>query len=181
MVRVLIALRRTVVRNQLARTNAAMLLIGAGLVLLSAVGTIWLGLVTYPNQAAATNVLALVFLLWAGGRIAQSALAGDAVLRPELFSLLPLDRRRLARSLLVVGLLDPAGAFMAIAFCALIARGAPLGGAATAVGPAPGRGRPGGGPRDCGRGGGRAVVAGAGERAVDDRGGIARPRLATRA
>jgi ABC-2 type transport system permease protein len=133
MVRVLIALRRTVVRNQLARTNAAMLVIGAGLVLLSAVGTIWLGLVTYPNQAAATNVLALVFLLWAGGRIAQSALAGDAVLRPELFSLLPLDRRRLARSLLVVGLLDPAGAFMAIAFCALIARGAPLGGAATAV------------------------------------------------
>ena len=97
MVRVLIALRRTIVRNQLARTNPAMLLIGAGLVLLSALGTIWLGLVSYPSQAAATDVLALVFLLWAGGRVAQRALAGDAVLRPELFSLLPLDRRRLAR------------------------------------------------------------------------------------
>ena len=133
MVRILIALRRTVLRNQLARTNPAMLLIGAGLVFLSALGTIWLGLVAYPSQAAATDVLALVFLLWVGGRVAQSALAGDAVLRPELFSLLPLDRRRLARSLLVVGLLDPAGAFMAIAFAALIARAASLGAAPTAV------------------------------------------------
>jgi len=133
MVRILIALRRTVLRNQLARTNPAMLLIGAGLVLLSALGTIWLGLVAYPNHAAATDVLALVFLLWVGGRVAQSALAGDAVLRPELFSLLPLDRRRLARSLLIVGLLDPAGVFMAIAFAALIARAAGLGAAPTAV------------------------------------------------
>ncbi|HEX4092722.1 MAG TPA: hypothetical protein VHZ33_28725 [Trebonia sp.] len=133
MVRVLIALRRTILRNQLARTNPAMLLVGAGLVLVSAVGTIWLGLVTYPSEAAATDVLALVFLLWVGGRIAQSALAGDAVLRPEVFSLLPLDRRRLARALLAVGLLDPAGVFMAIAFCALIARAASLGAAPTAV------------------------------------------------
>jgi ABC-2 type transport system permease protein len=133
MVRILIALRRTVLRNQLARTNPAMLLIGAGLVFLSALGTIWLGLVAYPNQAAATDVLALVFLLWVGGRVAQSALAGDAVLRPEVFSLLPLDRRRLARSLLVVGLLDPAGVFMAIAFAALIARAARLGAPATAI------------------------------------------------
>jgi ABC-2 type transport system permease protein len=133
MVRILIALRRTVLRNQMARTNPAMLLTGAALVLLSAVGTIWLGVVTYPSQAAATDVLALIFLLWIGGRLAQSALAGDAVLRPELFSLLPLDRRRLARSLLVVGLLDPAGVFMAIAFCALIARAASLGAGPTAV------------------------------------------------
>jgi len=75
MVRILIALRRTILRNQLARTNPAMLLTGAGLVFLSALGTIWLGLVTYPKQAAATDVLALVFLLWVGGRVAQSALA----------------------------------------------------------------------------------------------------------
>jgi len=133
MVRILIGLRRTILRNQLARSNPAMLLVGAGLVLLSAAGTIWLGLAAYPSQAAATDVLALVFLLWVGGRVAQTALAGDAVLRPELFSLLPLDRRRLARSLLAVGLLDPAGAFTAIAFAALIARAAGLGATATAV------------------------------------------------
>jgi len=133
MVRVLIALRRTILRNQLARTNQATLLVGAGVVLLSAVGTIWLGLVSYPSLAAGTAVLALVFLLWAGGRVAQSALAGDAVLRPEVFALLPLDRGRLARSLLIVGLLDPAGVFMAIAFSALIARAAGLGAGPTVI------------------------------------------------
>ena len=133
MVRILIALRRTILRNQLARTNPAMLLTGAGVVLISALGTIWLGLVSYPDPAAATDVLALVFLLWVAGRVTQSALAGDAVLRPEVFSLLPLERRRLARSLLIVGLLDPAGVFTAIAFGALIAWGARLGAAAAAV------------------------------------------------
>jgi ABC-2 type transport system permease protein len=133
MVRILIALRRTILRNQLARTNPAMLLTGAGLVLISALGTIWLGLVSYPDPAAATDVLALVFLLWVAGRVTQSALAGDAVLRPEVFSLLPLERRRLARSLLIVGLLDPAGVFMAIAFGALIARSARLGAAPAAI------------------------------------------------
>jgi ABC-2 type transport system permease protein len=127
MVRILIALRRTIIRHQLARTNPAALLVGAVLVLISALGTIWLGLVSYPTPAAATDVLALLFALWLGGRVAQSALAGDAVLRPEVFSLLPLERRRLAFSLLGVGLLDPAGLFTAIAFAALIARGARLG------------------------------------------------------
>ena len=127
MVRILIALRRTIIRHQLARTNPAALLVGAVLVLISALGTSWLGLVSYPTPAAATDVLALLFALWLGGRVAQSALAGDAVLRPEVFSLLPLERRRLAFSLLVVGLLDPAGVFTAIAFAALIARGARLG------------------------------------------------------
>src|ERR1700728_2963263 len=80
MVHVLIALRRTILRNQLARTNPAMLLTGAVLVLISAVGTIWLGLVSYPNPDAATDVLALVFLLWVAGRVTQSALAGAAPL-----------------------------------------------------------------------------------------------------
>ena len=133
MVHILIALRRTILRNQLARTNPAMLLTGAVLVLISALGTIWLGLVSYPNPDAATDVLALVFLIWVAGRVTQSALAGDAVLRPEVFSLLPLERRRLARSLLVVGLLDPAGLFTAIAFGSLIAWGARLGAAPAAI------------------------------------------------
>jgi ABC-2 type transport system permease protein len=83
MVRILIALRRTIVRHQLARTSPAVLLAGAGVVFISALGTIWLGLVPYPDPAAATDVLALLFALWLGGRVAQSALAGDVVLRPE--------------------------------------------------------------------------------------------------
>ena len=134
MVRVLIALRRVIIAHQMARTNPAALLAGAVLVLISALGTIWLGLVSYPTPGSATAVLALLFLLWLGGRVAQSALAGDAVLRPEVFSLLPLDRRRLAFSLLAVGLLDPAGVFTAIAFAALIARGARLGAGPAIIG-----------------------------------------------
>jgi ABC-2 type transport system permease protein len=127
MVRVLIALRRTVLRHQAARTNPAALVVTAVLVLASAVGTIWVGLVRYPSLAAGTSVLALVLALWLGGRTAQSALGGDPVLRPELFSLLPLPRRRLAFSLLAVGALDPGGLFLAVALGALIARGARLG------------------------------------------------------
>jgi ABC-2 type transport system permease protein len=127
MVRVLIALRRTVLRHQAARTNPAALVVTAVLVLVSAVGTIWVGLVRYPSLAAGTSVLALVFALWLGGRTAQSALGGDPVLRPELFSLLPLPRRRLAFSLLAVGAFDPGGLFLAVALGALIARGARLG------------------------------------------------------
>jgi ABC-2 type transport system permease protein len=134
MVHILIALRRTIVRHQLARTSPAVLLAGAGVVLVSALGTVWLGLVRYPDPADGTAVLALLFALWLGGRVAQSALAGDAVLRPEIFSLLPLPRRRLAFSLLAVGLLDPAGLFMAVAYAALIARGARLGLAAAVTG-----------------------------------------------
>ena len=116
MVRILIAMRRTIVGHQLARTSKAALLVGAGVVLL----------VSYPDPAAASGVLALLFTLWLGGRVAQSALTGEPVLRPELFSLLPLSRRRLAFSLLVVGALDPAGVFIAVAFAALIAEGRPI-------------------------------------------------------
>jgi ABC-2 type transport system permease protein len=133
MVHVLISLRRTIVRHQLARTNPAASLVMAALVLLSALGTCWVGLASYPDLAGGTDVLALLFLLWLGGRIAQTALAGDPVLRPELFSLLPLSRRKLALRLLVVGALDPAGLFMAVAFVALFGYGVRLGAGPAAV------------------------------------------------
>ena len=116
MVRVLIALRRTILRNQLARTNPAMLLAGAGLVLLSAVGTIWLGLVRVPDaggrhRRARAGVPAL------GGRPGRAERArGRRRAAAGAVQPAAADRRRLARSLLVVGLLDPAGVFMAIAF-----------------------------------------------------------------
>ena len=70
---------------------------------------------------------------WAAGS-RKAALAGDAVLRPEVFGLLPAGTRRLAFSLLAVGMLDPAGPFTAVAFAALIARGARLGIVPAAVG-----------------------------------------------
>jgi ABC-2 type transport system permease protein len=136
MVRVLTALRKTVLAHQAARTNPAALLVLAVLILASALGTVWAGLVRYPSLGAGTSVLALVFVLWLGGRTAQSALGGDPVLRPELFALLPLPRRRLAFSLLAVGALDPGGLFLAVALTALIALGARLGTAPAITGAA---------------------------------------------
>ena len=65
-----------------------------------------------------------------GGRIAQSALAGEPFLRPEMFSLLPLPtRRRLGWSLLLVGLLDPANVLVAVALSAVLVHGIRLGAA----------------------------------------------------
>ena len=100
MVRVLIGLRRTIARHQLAGTSTAVLAVTATLVLVTAVATLLTGLLSYPRAVTATDVLALVSLLWTGGRIAQSALSGEPFLRPEIFSLLPLPRRRLGWSLL---------------------------------------------------------------------------------
>ena len=135
MVSLLIDLRRTVTRHQLQRTGKGWL-VGAGLLgLASAVGTLALGIVHYGNPDVATDVLALLFALWLAGRCAQTVLAGgDATLRPELFALLGVRRRRLALALLAVGLLDPGLALLAIALGALIASGAQAGPAAALVG-----------------------------------------------
>lgn len=135
MVSLLIDLRRTVTRHQLQRTGKGWL-VGAGLLgLASAAGTLALGIVHYGNPDVTTDVLALLFALWLAGRCAQAVMAGgDATLRPELFALLGVRRRRLALALLAVGLLDPGLALLAIALGALIASGAQAGLAAALVG-----------------------------------------------
>ena len=130
MVRVLIGLRRAVARHQLAGTSTAALAVTAALVLVAAVATLLTGWMSYAREATATDVLALVSLLWIGGRIAQSALSGEPFLRPEMFSLLPLPRRRLGWSLLLVGLLDPANVLAAVALSAVLVHGIRLGPAA---------------------------------------------------
>ena len=130
MVRVLIGLRRAVARHQLSRAPTAALVVTSLLVLVTAIATLLTGWVSYAGEATATDVLALVSLLWIGGRIAQSALSGEPFLRPEMFSLLPLPRRRLGWSLMLVGLLDPANALAAIALGAVLVHGIRLGPAA---------------------------------------------------
>ena len=130
MVRVLIGLRRAIARHQLTGTSTAAVAVTAALALVTAVATLLTGWMSYAREATATDVLALVSLLWIGGRIAQSALAGEPFLRPEMFSLLPLPRRRLAWSLLLIGLLDPAGVLVAVALSAVLVHGVRLGPAA---------------------------------------------------
>ena len=135
MVSLLIDMRRTIARRELERRGAGWLVgagvLGAG----AALGTLALGVVAGADPAAGADVLALLFALWVGGRLAQSAMSGgDGTLRPELFASLGLPRRRLARALLIAGLLDPGLALLAIALGAVIAFGARAGVAAALVG-----------------------------------------------
>lgn len=133
MVHILIGLRRTIARHQLAATHPASLVLMLALGVATVAGTLVIGWASYPDPATAFDVIALTSALWIGGRLAQSAVSGEPVLRPELFSLLPVSRRRLGWSLLVVGLLDPANVFLAAALAAVIPAGARLGAAAAAV------------------------------------------------
>lgn len=135
MVSLLIDMRRTIARRGLERRGAGWL-VGAGVLgAVAALGTLALGVVPDADPAVGADVLALLFALWVGGRLAQSALSGgDGTLRPELFAPLGLPRRRLARSLLIAGLLDPGLALLAIALGAVIAFGAHAGAAAALVG-----------------------------------------------
>jgi ABC-2 type transport system permease protein len=129
-VRVLIGLRRAIARHQLTGTSTAAVAVTGALVLVTAVGTLLTGWLSFRREAAATDVLALVSLLWIGGRVTQSALAGEPFLRPELFSLLPLPRRRLAWSLVLTGLLDPVNLLVLLALSAVLVHGLRVGPAA---------------------------------------------------
>ncbi|HVU91825.1 MAG TPA: hypothetical protein VHC23_06300, partial [Jatrophihabitans sp.] len=95
MVRLLIDLRRTIARRELAAVHPAAA--GAALLLaaVSATGSLVLGCLPYARTGTRTDVLALVGALWIGGRVVQAALSGEPILRPELFALLPVPRRRL--------------------------------------------------------------------------------------
>jgi ABC-2 type transport system permease protein len=89
---------------------------------LSALGTIALGALGPARSGATTTLLAFVFALWFGGRLAQAAIGeSQGVLAPEVFRLLPIPRRRLSRALLLAGLQDPALLLCTVAFGALLA------------------------------------------------------------
>jgi ABC-2 type transport system permease protein len=134
-VSVLIELRRTIARHQVARAGVAWLAFGAILGLACALGTLVLGLAHYQHPGAGVDVVALVLALWMLGRVAQSALAGgDGTLRPELFALLPIPLPRLARSLLIAGLADASLLVVGIAYAATIALGARSGPVEAVVG-----------------------------------------------
>jgi len=134
MVATLIDLRAASLRNAAGRMPVTALLALAALGLLCAAGTVILGAVHYEHPGAGTDVVALSFAVWMLGRLGQAALTGGGTLRPELFRLLPIPRRRLARALLLVDLADPSLVVLAIAYGALVALGARSGPAAALVG-----------------------------------------------
>lgn len=134
MVRLLIALRATITGHQLRRASKVPLLLAGIVGLASAAGTVYLGFLHHGRTGSAGDILATVFALWWGGQIIQAALVGGAnTLRPEIFALLPLVPRRLAWSLLLVGLTDPVLVLLLLAYGALVPVGLRSGPAATAV------------------------------------------------
>ena len=134
MVRTLIGLRATVLEHQLRRTSAIPLILTVLLGVLSVAGTLTLGFLHHARPRAGLDVVSAVFALWFAGQLAQAALAGgDAALRPQLFAVLGLPHRRLARALLLVGLLDPALLFAGLAYAATVPIAARTGAAAATV------------------------------------------------
>jgi len=133
-VRLLIALRATITGHQLRRASKVPLLLAGIVGLASAAGTVYLGFLHHGRTGSAGDILATVLALWWGGQIIQAALVGGAnTLRPEIFALLPLVPRRLAWSLLLVGLTDPVLVLLLLAYGALVPVGLRSGPAATAV------------------------------------------------
>ena len=121
MVSVLIDLRATIGRHRLQRTSRWVLVAVLAFGLLSALGTLTLGVLHGNRIVGALDAISAVLALWLGGQWAQAAInGGESALRPEMLALLPVSRRRLAWSLLAVGLCDPALAFVAVADAAVV-------------------------------------------------------------
>jgi ABC-2 type transport system permease protein len=100
MVGVLTSMKLAVLRRSMSGPRAAGLVIGALFGLAAAVGTVLLGLIDFPPGAAA-SFFEVVFAVWALGWVLGPMLTGgDALLRLEYFTLLPLRPRRLALGLL---------------------------------------------------------------------------------
>jgi len=100
------------------------MLVMAVLGLLSSLSSLLVGLPAYPTTAAGVGVVSAVVAVWVVGRLAYAGFSGGSGLRPELFRLLPVPRRTLARTLLVSGLLDASLVALAIAFGCLVVFGA---------------------------------------------------------
>jgi hypothetical protein len=126
-------MKLTALRRSMSGARAASLIIGALFGLAAAIGTVLLGLLALP-QAAATPFYAVLCLLWTlGWLIGPMLTGGDAILRPEYFTLFPLRPRRLAAGLLGAAFAGITPVITAIAFCLLLIYGVQLGVAAALV------------------------------------------------
>ncbi|MHA7985102.1 hypothetical protein ACX9R5_04775 [Rathayibacter sp. CAU 1779] len=126
MVRILMHMRAAALANvRRSRFGTVSLIAGAFFGLLVAASTLLLGFTATGIEASgASDQIALVILTWTVGRVGFAAFSGgDPAIQLDLFRIVPVPRRRLARSLLIVGFADPALPFIAIAFSSLIAFG----------------------------------------------------------
>jgi ABC-2 type transport system permease protein len=135
-VSILIEMRASALRNARHTRFGLVSLIGAGLLgLLAAASTLLLGFTATGNPVAITDQVDLLALSWAAGRIGFAAFSGgDPAISLDLFRLLPIPRRAVARSLVLVGFLDVSMIFLTLAFASVAVAGFRFGPLAGIVG-----------------------------------------------
>ncbi|GMA32657.1 hypothetical protein GCM10025875_26490 [Litorihabitans aurantiacus] len=120
--RLLVGLRRTIQSHNDSWKRP----LGIALGVVAVAGT-WAG-VLLAAPGARADVVAVLLGMWAVGWVVGPILAsGAGVLRPEYFTLLPLERRRLGLGLLVSVYVGPGALLTLAATLSLVAYGASLG------------------------------------------------------
>lgn len=127
--RLLVGLRRTIQSHNDSWKKPAGLVFGA-----IAVALTWVA-VLVAEPGARGDVVAVVVAMWSVGWIVGPILAsGAGVLRPEYFTLLPLERRRLGLGLLLSVYVGPGAILTLLAMLAIAGWGVTLGPAPAALG-----------------------------------------------
>ena len=127
MVGVLIRMKLTVMRRTATGPRANPMLAGGVLGVAAAIATIAVATLEADRLATVLDLLAITFATWTMGWTLAPAYAGQPVLRPEQFSLLPIASGRLAVGLLGTAFVGVTTAITFVAFTALVVFAARLG------------------------------------------------------
>jgi len=125
---VLIRMKLAVLRRSMSGQRAASMLAGGSIGLVLAVGTLLVGFSSFGSPDTEVAVLSLLLMVWTLGWLFGPMLTGgDAVLRLEYFTLLPIRPRRLAAGMVGAGFVGITPVVALVAFAVLVVYGAHLG------------------------------------------------------
>ncbi|WP_410671424.1 hypothetical protein [Amycolatopsis sp. cmx-4-68] len=128
MVGVLIRMKLAVLRRSMSGQRAASMLAGGSIGLLLAAGTLLVGFSHFGSPDTEVAVLSLLLMVWTLGWLFGPMLTGgDAVLRLEYFTLLPIKPRKLAAGMVGAGFVGITPVVALVAFAVLVVYGAHLG------------------------------------------------------
>lgn len=120
---ILIRMKLQVIRNSMTSGKAAWMIIGGVFGVLFAGGTITVAFGGLDTPGLTADLLATTYLLWTLGWMVGPLWSGAPSLRIEHFTLLPLERRRLALGLLTAAFVGITTVVTALAFLSLVVYG----------------------------------------------------------
>lgn len=120
---ILIRMKLRIFRNSMTSGRAAWMVIGGIVGVLFAGGTITVAFGALDTPGLTADLLATTYLLWALGWMVGPLWSGAPVLRIEQFTLLPLERRRLALGLLTAAFVSLTAVVTALSFLSLVVYG----------------------------------------------------------